>query len=44
MSEIQKTIFKYDVRGGGFKKASLFLLLIATILAIFGFFWLKSWL
>jgi len=39
-----KTVFKYDARGRGFKRASLILLFLAGLLAVFGIFWLYSWL
>jgi hypothetical protein len=44
MSDALKTVFKYDVGGKGFKKASLILIILAGLLAIFGIFWLYSWL
>ena len=39
-----KTVFKYDAGGRGFKRASLILIFLAVLLAIFGIFWLFSWL
>ena len=39
-----KTIFKYDAGGRGFKRASLILIFLAGLLAVFGIFWLSSWL
>ena len=39
-----KTVFKYDAGGRGFKRrASLILIFLAGLLAIFGIFWLYSW-
>ena len=39
-----KTVFKYDAGGRGFKRASLILIFLAGLLAVFGIFWLDSWL
>jgi len=43
MSDALKTVFKYDVGARGFKRASLVLFFLAGLLAIFGIFWLYSW-
>jgi hypothetical protein len=43
MSDSLKTIFKYDAGGRGFKRASLILISLAGLLAIFGIFWLRTW-
>lgn len=44
MSDALKTVFKYDAGARGFKRASLVLFFLAGLLAIFGIFWLYSWL
>ena len=44
MSDALKTVFKYDAGARGFKRASLILIFLAGLLAIFGIFWLYSWL
>lgn len=44
MPDTQKTIFKYDAGGGAFKKASIILVSLASTLAVFGYYWIKSWL
>tara|TARA_Y100001970_G_C13762578_1_gene616505 strand:- start:152 stop:286 length:135 start_codon:yes stop_codon:yes gene_type:complete len=43
MEKASKTIYRYDARGTGFKKAALFLLALSVLLAAFGFYWLISW-
>ncbi|MGY8751726.1 MAG: hypothetical protein ACKVKJ_06790 [Fidelibacterota bacterium] len=43
MSDALKTVFKYDAGARGFKRASLVLFFLAGLLAIFGIFWLYSW-
>lgn len=43
MSDALKTVFKYDSGARGFKRASLVLFFLAALLAIFGIFWLYSW-
>jgi hypothetical protein len=43
MSDVLKTVFKYDAGARGFKRASLVLFFLAGLLAIFGIFWLYSW-
>tara|TARA_B100001250_G_scaffold354491_1_gene328387 strand:- start:805 stop:939 length:135 start_codon:yes stop_codon:yes gene_type:complete len=43
MEKSSKTIYRYDARGHGFKKAALFLFTLSVLLAIFGFYWVISW-
>jgi|TARA_B110000438_G_scaffold126462_1_gene122961 hypothetical protein len=43
MPDTLKTVFKYDAGARGFKRASLILIFLAGLLAIFGIFWLYSW-
>tara|TARA_Y100000768_G_C23618442_1_gene513859 strand:- start:299 stop:433 length:135 start_codon:yes stop_codon:yes gene_type:complete len=43
MEKSSKTIYRYDVRGAGFKKAALFLFALSVLLVVFGFYWLTSW-
>lgn len=38
-----KTIYRYDSRGSGFKKAAYLLLTLALLLAIFGIYWIYTW-
>ncbi|MDP6500868.1 MAG: hypothetical protein QF743_09205 [Candidatus Marinimicrobia bacterium] len=38
-----KTVYRYDTGGGGFRKAALILFGLAGILAVFGIFWIGSW-
>jgi len=38
-----KTIYRYDARGSGFKKAAYFLFILAFFMMIFGFYWVLSW-
>tara|TARA_X000000368_G_C22701488_1_gene566990 strand:- start:380 stop:523 length:144 start_codon:yes stop_codon:yes gene_type:complete len=37
-----KTVYRYDSGGSGFKKATYFLLFLAGILFLFGFYWINS--
>tara|TARA_Y100000780_G_scaffold45984_1_gene38018 strand:- start:590 stop:733 length:144 start_codon:yes stop_codon:yes gene_type:complete len=37
-----KTIYRYDTGGRGFKKAAIFLLLLAGLLAVFAIYWLTT--
>jgi hypothetical protein len=39
-----KTVFRYDAGGSGFKKAAIFLLLLAGLMALFAIYWLTSFL
>jgi|TARA_B100000809_G_scaffold214417_1_gene219177 hypothetical protein len=39
-----KTVFRYDAGGSGFKKAAIFLLLLAGLMAVFAIYWLTSFL
>ncbi|MEC9027085.1 MAG: hypothetical protein VYD20_05325 [Candidatus Neomarinimicrobiota bacterium] len=39
-----KTVFRYDFGRTGFKKATYFLLILAGILFLFGFYWINSFL
>ena len=39
-----KTVFRYDSGGAGFKKVTYFLLILAGILAFFGFYLINSFL
>jgi len=39
-----KTVFRYDAGGSGFKKAAIFLLLLAGLLAVFAIYWLTQFL
>jgi len=39
-----KTIYRYDTGGRGFKKAAIFLLLLAGLLAVFAIYWLTLFL
>jgi hypothetical protein len=39
-----KTIYRYDTGGRGFKKAAIFLLLLAGLLAVFAIYWLTQFL
>jgi len=43
MEKASKTIYRYDARGTGFKKAAIFLFALSVLLAAFGFYWLISW-
>ncbi|MEE8335088.1 MAG: hypothetical protein V3S48_01475 [Candidatus Neomarinimicrobiota bacterium] len=36
----EKTIYRYDAGGRTFKKAAVFLVILAVFLAIFGIIWL----
>ena len=44
MAEEIKTVFRYDAGGRGFRKAATLLIGLASILVVFGVFWIKSWL
>ncbi len=35
-----KTVYRYDTGGSGFKKAALFLLILAGLMAVFAIYWL----
>ena len=37
-----KTVYRYDSGASGFKKATYFLLFLAGILFLFGFYWINS--
>jgi len=37
-----KTIIKYDARGKSFKAVTFFLIFLAFVLAVFGYFWIRS--
>ena len=37
-----KTVFRYDTGSHGFRKAALFLFILAFLLFVFGLFWIKS--
>jgi len=39
-----KTVYRYDTGGGGFKKAALFLLILAGLMAVFAIYWLTPFL
>ena len=39
-----KTVYRYDVGSSGFKKAAIFLLLLAGLMAVFAIYWLTSFL
>jgi len=39
-----KTVFRYDAGGSGFKKAAIFLLLLAGLMAVFAIYWLTPFL
>jgi|TARA_B100000959_G_scaffold275247_1_gene328353 hypothetical protein len=39
-----KTVYRYDSGGTGFKKATYFLLFLAGIFILFGFYWINSFL
>jgi len=39
-----KTIYRYDTGGSGFRKAAIFLLLLAGLLAVFAIYWLTQFL
>jgi|TARA_B100001750_G_scaffold123006_1_gene97670 hypothetical protein len=43
MSEKIKTVYRYDAGGSGFRRVSMFLAILASVLALFGIFWIKSW-
>ena len=43
MSGESKTIFRYDSGAYGFRKAAMFLICLALLLAVFGILWLISW-
>ena len=44
MAEKLKTVYRYDAGGRGFKKVATVLIGLASLLAVFGVFWIKSWL
>ncbi|MDG2398752.1 MAG: hypothetical protein P8M59_05510 [Candidatus Marinimicrobia bacterium] len=44
MAEELKTVYRYDAGGRGFRKVATILIGLASILAVFGYFWIKSWL
>jgi len=44
MAEELKTVYRYDAGGRGFKKVATILIGLASVLVVFGFFWIKSWL
>lgn len=37
-----KTVFRYDAGSRGFRKAAVFLFILAFSLFVFGLFWIKS--
>ena len=39
-----KNVYRYDSGRSGFKKATYFLLLLAGIFILFGFYWINSFL
>ena len=39
-----KTVYRYDAGGSGFKKAALFLLILAGLMAMFAIYWLTPFL
>ena len=43
MSGESKTIFRYDSGALGFRKAAMFLIGLAFLLAVFGILWVISW-
>ncbi len=43
MDDNLKTVYRYDAGGKGFRKAAIVLIGLASVLALFGFFWVKSW-
>ena len=43
MAEELKTVYRYDAGGRGFRKVATILIGLASILAVFGYFWIKSW-
>jgi len=43
MTEKVKTVYRYDTGGSGFRKVAMFLTFLAGVLALFGVFWIKSW-
>jgi hypothetical protein len=44
MAEKLKTVYRYDAGGRGFRKAATVLIGLASLLVVFGIFWIKSWL
>ena len=39
-----KTVYRYDAGGSGFKKAAVFLIILAGLLAVFAIYWLTPFL
>jgi len=39
-----RTIYRYDTGGRGFKKAAIFLFLLAGLMAVFAIYWLTPYL
>ena len=40
---LSKTVYRYDSRGSGFKKASFLLITLALFMVIFGIYWIYTW-
>ena len=43
MAEKLKTVYRYDAGRRGFRKAATVLIGLASLLVVFGIFWIKSW-
>ena len=42
MTKQMKTVYRYDARGSGFKKAAMFLIILSALLAVFGVYWVLT--